>query len=219
MATLQVLKTSIVVLGDVFTPSLLTPDLLSQFFKDERPRGLATTMVSVLEYPQSGYRFTLERNRFEVSKEEPDPARLGELVRVESQFLKKNPLVKVTAVGLNFIGFVSYDGATDVQGRQEQRGELKFLSTFMVLDPLQELVGSKVESGMLQIIYDTNGNRCRLALQSDAVVKDNRGAGLDLNVHKDVSKRTQVPLQIARLEHWFSYFVGLGERLSRHFER
>jgi hypothetical protein len=219
MATLQVLSTSIVVVGDVFTPSLLTPDLLREFFKDERPRGFATTMVSVLEYPQSGYRFTLEQNRFEVFKQEPDPTSLGDLVRIESHFLKKNPLVKVTAVGLNFTGFVGYDGATDVQQRQGRKGEIEFLGTFMVLDPLQELVDSKVLSGMLQIVYDGDGNRCRLALQSDAVVKDNRGAGLDLNVHKDVTKRTQVYSQIARLEYWFGYFVGLGDRLSRYFER
>jgi hypothetical protein len=216
MATLQVLRTSIVVVGDVFTPPLLTPDLFRQFFRDERPRGVATTMISVLEYPLSGYGLSLEEKKFQVAKQEPDPASLEELTKIASKFLKSNQLVKVTAVGLNIEGFVSYAGHA---GAQEQNGEARFLSTFVVVDALKEFVDSDIRSGTLQVVYEAKGNRCGLTLQSDAVVKDNKGVALGLNVHKDVSRRKEVYSHIARLQDWSSYFVGLGERLSRHFER
>ena len=219
MSTLQVLSTSIVVVGDVFTPSLLTPDLLGQFFKDELPRGLKTSMVSLLEYPLSGYRLFLDEKKFQVVKDEPNPASLEQLSKIASQFLKSNPLVKVTAVGLNIDGFVSYAGDTGAREQRAENGEAQFLNTFVVVDALREFVDSDIRSGMLQVVYEAKGNRCGLTLRSDAVVKDNKGVALGLNVHRDVAKRKEVNSHIARLEEWFSYFISLGERLSRHFGR
>lgn len=216
MPRLQVTSTSIVVLGDVFAPSLLTPDLLRQFFGDEGPRGLTTDMVAHLEYPLSKYRVTLEESKFQVLKQEPDPAHLEKLTKIVSHFLKKNPLVRVTAVGLNFNGFVSYAGGARTRRAQEQNGETEFLRTFAVLDALKELVGSDIRSGTLHVVYQAEGHRCGLTLRSDAVLKDNKGVALDLNVHRDVSKRKEVYSHIDHLGDWLDYFAGLAERLSRY---
>jgi len=216
MARLQVTSTSIVVLGDVFAPSLLTPDLLRQFFGDERPRGLTTNMVAHLEYPLSKYRVTLEEPKFQVLKLEPDPAQLEKLTDIVSHFLKKNPLVRVTAVGLNFEGFVAYAAGARAPRGQEQNGERRFLETFAVLHALKELVGSDIRSGMLQVIYQAEGHRCGLTLRSDAVLKDNKGVALDLNVHRAVSKRNEAKSHIDHLGDWLGYFVDLAERLSRY---
>ena len=171
MSRLQVTSTSIVALGDVFAPSLLTPDLLRQFFGDERPRGLTTDMVAHLEYSLSKYRVTLEESKFQVLKQEPDPAQLEKLTKIVSHFLKKNPLVRITAVGLNFEGFLTYGDGAGTQSQGQEGGEAHFLRTFAVLDALKELVGSDIQSGMLQVVYHAEGQRCRLTLRSDAVLK------------------------------------------------
>ncbi len=133
--------------------------------------------------------------------------------------MKKNPLVKVTAVGLNFEGFMGYAAHPGGQEPPDRNGESRFLRTFVVLDALRELVDSDVGSGAVVAVYQAKRDRCALTLRSDAVVKDNRGVALDLNVHEDVGKRQEARSHVARLGEWFSYFIGLGERLSKQLER
>jgi hypothetical protein len=165
-------------------------------------------MISHLAYPLSRYRFTLEQNRFVALMGEPDSTRLSQLASIVSHFLKQNPLVKVTAVGLNFGGFMSYSEMAC------EDGEAEFLRAFGVPVTFEEIVGSDIRAGTLLVVYETRGVRCGLGLRSDATLKDNRGVAIDLNIHKDVSKRREAYSQIAQLEDWLRYFLDLGERIS-----
>ncbi len=212
MPNIQVISASIVVLGERFTPALMTPDLLAEFFPGEQPSGIATDVVTQLEYRNSAFRMTLEENKVQVLKRQARPTHLDLLARVLSSFLDKNPLVRLTAVGLNFDGFVRY-GSTR---RGRRRGdEALFLSTYAAPDALGELVGSELQHGVLTFVYEAQDSRCRLVLRSDAVMNDNEGVALDLNVHKDVSDgRPGVDSQTGNSRDWYRYFVEVGERLA-----
>ena len=124
--------------------------------------------------------------------------------------------MRVTAVGLNFNGFVNYGAGARGGRAKEENGETQFLKTFAVLDALKELVASDIRSGTLHVVYQAKAQRCGLTLRSDAVLKDNKGVALDLNVHRDVTKRKEAYSHIDHLGDWLGYFVGLAERLSKY---
>ncbi len=209
----RVTGASIVVLGRTFTPSLLTPDLFRRFFPGETPRGISTNMISQVEYPQSKYSVTLEEAKLQVLKLEPTQSHLQELSRLTSYFLAKNQLVNVTAVGLNFQGFVRYS-APSGRRASDPTGEARFLAEFAAPDALAKLVGSEIESGMIQVVYVANGSKCRLGLRSDGKLNDNMGVALDLNVHQDVSNRRAAKSQISAIRRWYRHFFQQAERLT-----
>ncbi len=213
MPRIQLASAGVVVVGQVFAPSLLSPDLFRKFFGNEAPRGIGTNMISQLEYTQSKYVITLQENNFQVVKREPRTTQLDQLREVVSSFLKRNPLVRITAVGLNFEGFVGYSSAGGGR-RRAQDGEAQFLGKFAVIDVFNKLTGSRIEKGSFQVTYEEKGARCRLALRSDSLLDNNKGVDLSLNVHRDVDTRRESTSHISDLKRWFAYFSSLEKRLA-----
>ncbi len=212
MPRTQVISASIVVLGQPFTPSVLTPDLFGRFFGSETPRGLSTNMISQVQYPESKYSVTLEETKLQVLKHRPTQTHLDQLVDMVSYFLEQNPLVRVTATGLNFEAFVRYSG--DARRRPQRGDEKRFLATFAAPKALAQLVESEIESGILQVAYRAAGSRCRLVLRSDGKLNDNIGVALDLNVHRDVSDRSEAASHISTIRRWRRRFSQISQRLS-----
>lgn len=212
MPRLQLRNASIVVLGQVFAPAFLNPDLFKKFLGDEAPSGIGTNVIAQLDYPQSGYVITLEENKFQVVVRDPKVQNLAKLRDIVVSFLKQNPLVRVTGAGLNFAGFLAYTAHGSRQAGQD--GAIRFLQTYLDLDALNSLAGSAIGSGTIQVTYQDQGARCRLVLRSDGEVDNNEGVLLDLNVHRDISKRRDATVHIGRVRDWHTHFVALAKRLG-----
>lgn len=212
MPRVTIVDVSTVVVGDVFTPNLLTPDTLKKFFPRERPRGITTNVITQMEYPQRRVVATLEERKFQVVKEAPRRADLKLLADLVTSFLKANPLVRLTAVGFNFVGFVEY-----APGNSHDASERRFISSYVERGHLQGLFDGKIQSVNLQSRYRKEQTLCRLGLRSDAILNNRRGVEVKLNAHRDLGKNDRRKLRehFATFSDWWKYFASVTNALSK----
>jgi len=216
MPRVAVINASAVILGDVFTPNLLTPSTFEKFLKGQQPRGITTNVVTQLEYPSREVVITLEEKKFQAVKRTPRRGDLQLLADLTLFFAKANPLVKLTAAGLNFAGFAGYPANTG------NGGEQRFISRYVGHDALKQLVGNAPESASLQSAYQHQDTLCHLTMRSDAILGGKAGVALDLNVHRDLSgKRARLALaeHLGAFPFWWDYFARVTKTLSKQLEK
>lgn len=211
MPRLTIVNASAVVVGDVFTPNLLTPTTFEKFFRGEQPRGITTNVVTQLEYPKSEVVATLEERKFQVVKRTPKQADLKLLTELITFFTRANPLVKLTAAGLNYAAFVRYSSGG--RGSEEQ-----FINRYVGHDELERLVDAQPESVALKSVYQIGENLCRLTLSSDAILDSTSGVFIDLNVHRDLgakNARPQLTRHLGTFPKWWKYLLNISNKLSK----
>ncbi len=211
MPRVTILNASAVVVGDVFTPNLLTPTTLEKFFRGEQPRGITTNVVTQLEYPKSEVVATLEERKFQVVKRAPKQADLKLLTELTTFFTRANPLVKLTAAGLNFAAFVRYSSG-------ERGSEEQFINRYVGHEELERLVDAQPESVALKSVYQIGETLCRLTLSSDAILDSTSGVSIDLNAHRNLgakNARPQLRSHLATFPKWWKYLLKISNKLSK----
>lgn len=214
MPRVTVLNASAVVVGDVFTPNLLTPTTFEKFFKTEQPRGITTNVVTQLEYPRSHIVATLEERKFQVVKRSPKQADLARLAELATSFMRQNPLVRLTGVGLNFAGFVRYTPGTGGNKKED-----RLINRYVAREELEQLLTGSLEGIALQTSYHVDQTLCRLTLRSDAILNGDEGVSLDLNAHRDLGPKNAVKelgRHLATFPDLWKYFAALGNSVSRN---
>lgn len=211
MPRVTVLNASAIVVGDVFTPNLLTPSTFEKILGAEKPRGITTNVVTQLEYPNRQVIATLEERKFQVVKRAPKQADLTLLTELITFFIRANPLVQLTAAGLNFAAFVSY-----VSG--DHTNEERFINRYVGHHELEQLVDAKPESIALKSTYQIGGTLCRLTLSSDAILNSSSGVSIDLNAHRNLgakNARPQLRSHLATFPKWWKYLLNISNKLSK----
>lgn len=211
MPRVTLLNASTVIVGDVFTPNLLTPNTFEKFFAHEEPRGITTNVVTQLEYPKRQVVLTLEERKFQVVKRAPKQADLKLLAELTTYFMKANPLVRPTAAGLNFAAFVSYASGN-------HSNEERFINRYVGRLEVEQLVNATPESVALKSVYQLGETLCRLTLSSDAILNSSSGVSIDLNAHRELgakNARPQLRSHLATFPKWWKYLLDISNKLSK----
>jgi hypothetical protein len=199
---METVLSSIVLVGQGFTPQVFTPKALQGTFHEEPDIATASATLALVQYP-SGYQVLIQPHRIEVKRRRP-PAGGDKLMQDAALKLSSLwPLVEPQAVGVNFI-FADPTMTAD-RRRAIRRG--------LVDEPrVVDVLGSELLGASFTFVSELHGAKVSVSVDPEAMEEEREVFGFRLNVHYEPVE--DVAAAWTSQESWHQRALTWGERFT-----
>lgn len=195
------------VAGSGFTPQNFGYSALSGVVGLEPLQAVSTPIVAAIDYP-NGCHVVVTGDRLEVRRESPDGPEDPLLASLTARCLELWPLVRPTALGINFVLRQVYDGGFTPESAH---------GAFLNLRHIEEAFGMLPTASQHAFQLAVEGWKVTLKTAGEAQFPEGPGLGVDCNVHRDAPDDVVALLGDRRA--WFERCRDWSERLVGYHNR
>lgn len=171
---MELLISSVVLLGEGFTPQVFTSRALREVIDEEPDVETVSAAATVLRYP-SQYEILVQPKRVEVKHGRPSDGEDRIMQTVIKRIVALWPLAELRATGLNFV----LAGSASAEQRQA------VFHRFAKSDEVTRVVGDRIVGASLTFTTESRGARVSITVDTEAQAGDQAVLGLRVNVHYD----------------------------------
>lgn len=199
---MELLQASFVVTGQGFSPQVVTATTLEKFLPGPPDQAITTPPLTAISF-QNGYQVIVQENKIDVKRAGPPEGADATMQAVVQLLLSFWPMVKPTAIGINFV----MGGAYDSELTQD-----KMLERLTPKRRIEAAFGQKLIGSRHSFVFRFDPAKVTANVTTDALIAERAGFTVDFNVHHETPGDVQQVVESQAA--WYDRVRSWAEELT-----